>query len=103
MKRYQSRYWRSHPAHSPKKPLRNLPRRRPVAAPGEAWRLSSGGTRAGLRSPIPTSRARPVLYLQTGVTFALAALRHAGRTSRLAQQLRQLGDIGRNPPGFPVI
>ena len=32
--------------------------------------------------------------MQTAATFVLAALRYAARTSRLAQQLRQLGDIG---------
>ena len=31
-----------------------------------------------------------MLYLQTGATFALAAPRRAGRTTRLAHQLRQL-------------
>ena len=49
--------------------------------------MSSGGTRPGLQNPTPTSRARPVLYLRTAATFALAALRRAGRTSRLAHQL----------------
>jgi hypothetical protein len=50
--------------------------------------MSSGGTRPGLQNPTPTSRARPVLYLRTAATFALAAPRRAGRTSRLAHQLR---------------
>ena len=59
-----------------------------MAARGEVWRLSSGGTRTGLQNPTPTSRAQPVLYLQTGAMFALAALRRVGRTSRLAHQLR---------------
>jgi hypothetical protein len=67
---------------------------------GEVWRLSSGGTRTGLQNPTPTSRAQPVLYLQTGAMFALAALRRVGRTSRLAHQLRQLGDVGGDAPRF---
>jgi hypothetical protein len=49
--------------------------------------MSSGGTRPGLQNPTPTSRARPVLYLRTTATFAVAAPRRAGRTSRLAQLL----------------
>src|ERR1700730_16693199 len=49
--------------------------------------MSSGDTRPGLQNPTPTSRARPVLYLRTAATFALAAPRRAGRTSRPAQIL----------------
>ena len=56
-----------------------------MAARGEVWRLSSGGTRTGLQNPTPTSRAQPVLYLQTGAMFALAALRYAARTSKICR------------------
>ena len=44
-------------------------------------RLSSRRTRAGLRSPIPTSLVRAVLYFRTVALLALAAPHHAGGAS----------------------
>jgi hypothetical protein len=68
----------------------------PSGGTGGGLETEQRGTRTGLQNPTPTSRARPVLCLPTGAMFALAALRRAGRTSRLAQRLCQLGDVGCN-------
>ena len=51
------------------------------AAPGEVCRLSGRRTRAGLRSPIPTSLVRAVLYFRTVALLASAAPHHAGGAS----------------------
>jgi hypothetical protein len=64
------------------KRLRNLrPQRRRPAALGQVCRLSSRRTRAGLRSPIPTSLVRAALYFRTVALLASAARNHAGGAS----------------------
>jgi hypothetical protein len=78
---YRSLHWLSRPAHLAK-PLSNLLRRPRLA---RARTLRGRSTRAGLQNPTPTSRVRPVLYLQTGAMFALAALRYAARTSKICR------------------
>src|ERR1700693_6123136 len=66
-------------------PRRELPRYRRLLVRTFSSRRSRAGIQKG---KCPTSRVRPVLYLQTGAMFALAAPRRAGPTSRLAHQLR---------------
>jgi hypothetical protein len=58
-------------------------------------------TRAGLQNPIPTSRVRPVLYLQTASMFALAAPRRALESYRAGDgALEQSRDL--RPSARPV-
>ena len=79
----------------------------PQSPGGGAWRHRArhggrpeGTPETGLPSPIPTSLVRLALYLRTGATFALAAPRRVGRTSRHCQPGSFFGEVGSDASGL---